>query len=120
MNILPVHLFKESFKPFLALLNENGIKYQLREVRAGVPLATGGTLELVQAVGNAAFWASLATVVVAYINSRRGRKVIITTKDGTVVHAEGLSPPELEQILQRAQNLTAIDPSKTGLTENKQ
>jgi Effector Associated Constant Component 1 len=120
MNILPVHLFKDSFGPFLTLLNEHGIQYQMREVRAGVPMASGGTLELVQAVGNAAFWASLATVVVAFINSRRGRKVIITTKDGTVVHAEGLSPSELEQVLQKALNLTAIDPNKTPVIEAKE
>lgn len=114
MSTLPVHLFKDSFGPFLALLNEHGIKYQMREVRMGVPLASSGTLEIVQAVGNAAFWASLATVLVAFINSRRGRKVIITTKEGTVVHAEGLSLKELEQVLERAQNLTAIDPNKTS------
>lgn len=83
-------------------------------------MASGGTLELVHAVGNAAFWASLATVVVAFINSRRSRKVIITTKDGTVVHAEGLSPKELEQVLQKAQNLTAFDTNKAAPTEDKE
>lgn len=95
MNTLPVHFFKDSLGPFLALLNEHGIKYQMREVPMGVPMASGGTLELVQAVGNAAFWASVATVLVSFINTRRGRKIIITTKDGTVVHAEGLSITEL-------------------------
>lgn len=120
MLILPVHLFRDSFGPFLSLLNENGIKYQMHEIRAGVPMASGGTLELVHAVGNAAFWASLATVVVAFINSRRSRKVIITTKDGTVVHAEGLSPKELEQVLQKAQNLTAFDTNKAAPTEDKE
>lgn len=83
-------------------------------------MASGGTLELVQSVGNAAFWPSLATVVIAFINSRRGRKVIITTKDRTVVHAEGLSSSELEQVLQKAQNLTAIDPNKTQPIETKE
>ena len=119
MNIIPVHLFKESFGPFLALLNEHGIQYQMREVRTGVPMASSETLELVQVVGNAAFWASLATVVVAFINSRRGRKIIITTKEGTVVHAEGLSPSELETVLERARNLTAIDPNKPKAIELK-
>ena len=120
MNTLPVHLFKDSFGPFVELLNEHGIKYQMREVRMGVPMASGGTLELVQAVGNAAFWASLATVLVAFINSRRGRKVIITTKDGTVVHAEGLSPKELERVLEHAKNLTAINPNKPSATAASQ
>lgn len=113
MTILPVHLFKDSFGPFVELLNAHNVKHQMREVRTGVPMASGGTLELVQAIGNAAFWPSVATVLVAFIRSRRGRKVIITTKDGTLVHAEGLSQEELEQVLASAQSLMAIDPNKT-------
>ena len=109
METLPVHLFKDSFGPFLALLNEHQVKYQMREVRAGAPMASSGVIEIVQAVGSAAMWGALATVVVAFIKSRRGRKVIITTKDNTVVHAEGLSPKELAQVLEKARNLTAID-----------
>jgi len=112
METLPVHLFKESFGPFLALLNEHHVKYQLRQVRAGTPMASGEVLEIVRAIGNAAIWGALATVVVAFINSRRGRKVIITTKDNTVVHAEGLSPAELERVLEQAKSLTAIDANK--------
>lgn len=106
---LPVHLFKASFGPFVQLLNEHKLTYQMREVRSGAIMASGGTLELVHVIGNAAFWASLASVVVAFINSRRSRKVSITTKDGTVVHAEGLSQKELEKVLEQARNLTAID-----------
>lgn len=113
---LSVHLFKDSFGPFLALLNENEIQYQMREVRAGVPMASAGTLELIQVAGNAAFWASVATVIVAFINSRRSRKVIITTKDGMVIHAEGLTSTELEKLLEKAQSLTAIDSNKADGT----
>ena len=85
----------------------------MREVRMNVPVATGGTLEIIQAVGNVAMWGSLATVIVAFIKSRRGRKVIITTKDGSVVHAEGLSQAELNDLLEKAQNLTVFDPNKS-------
>nr|WP_295942958.1 hypothetical protein [uncultured Acidovorax sp.] len=113
MASLPVHLFKDSFGPFVQLLNEHGVKYQMRQVRAGVPMASSGVLEILQAVGSAAMWGALATVVVAFINSRRGRKVIITTKENTVVHVEGLSMAELERVLEHAKNLTAIDPGKS-------
>lgn len=112
METLPVHLFKDSFGPFIALLNEHQVKYQMREVRAGIPMGSSGVVDIVQAVGNAAMWGALATVLVAFINSRRGRKVIITTKDNTVIHAEGLSPKELESVLNQAKNLTAIEPKK--------
>jgi hypothetical protein len=120
MESLPIHLFKDSFVPFVQLLDEHGVKYQMRQVRAGVPMASSGVLEVMQAVGNAAMWGALATVVVAFINSRRGRKVIITTKDNTVLHVEGLSMAELERVLEHAKNLTAIDPGKgnTGKDED--
>lgn len=118
LTTLPVHLFKTSFGPFVQLLNEHELTYRMREVRSGAFMASGGTLELVQAVGNAAFWASIAAVVVAFINSRRSRKVIITTKDGTVVHAEGLSQKELEKVLEQARDLTAIDNVDKGSGES--
>ncbi len=113
METLPVHLFKSSFGPFLELLNERGLKYQMQAVRAGVPIASGGTLELIKAIGDVAFWPAVAAVVVAFINRRNGRKVIITTKEKTVVHVEGLSMAEVEHVLQLAENITAIDPNPT-------
>ncbi|RNF31202.1 hypothetical protein NM04_08370 [Massilia aurea] len=113
MKSIPVHLFKESFGPFVQLLNANGVEYRMHQIRAGVPMASAGALEVMQAVGNAAMWGALATVVVAFINSRRGRKVIITTREDTVVHVEGLSMAELERVLDQAKSLTAIDPNKS-------
>jgi len=109
MERLPIHLFKDSFGPFVTLLNEHHIKYTMRDVRSGVPMASSGVVELLQ---SAAMWGALATVVVAFIKSRRGRKVIITTNDNTVVHAEGLSPEELEKVLAQAKSLTAIETEK--------
>jgi len=117
VTTLQVHLFKASFGPFIQLLNEHELTYQMREVRAGTVMASGGVLEIVQAVGNVTFWGSLATVVVTFIKSRSSRKVIITTKDGTVVHAEGLSLKELEKVLEKAHNLTAIDTDNKGSAE---
>ena len=111
METLPIHLFKSSLDPFLDLLNQHKIKYQMREAQVGVPMASGGTLEVIKAIGDATFWPAIATVVVAFINSRSGRKVIITTRDHTVVHVEGLSMVELENVLQLAGSITAIDPN---------
>lgn len=72
-------------------------------------MASSHVLEILQ---TAAIWGALATVVVAFINRRRGRKVIITTKTGLVVHAEGLSIKEIEKVIGEARSLTAIDPGK--------
>ena len=109
METFPVHVFKDSFGPFITLLNKHHVKYTMREVRSGVPMASSGIIEVLQ---SAAMWGALATVIVAFLKSRRSRKVIITTKDNTVVHAEGLSPKELETVLAQAKNLTAIETEK--------
>lgn len=109
MDNFPVYLFKDSFGPFVVLLNEHHLKYQMQQSRAGVQAGPAGVLEVIQAIGSAAMWGALATVIVAFINSRRGRKVIITTKDNVVVHAEGLSIAEIEIVLQHAKNMTAIE-----------
>jgi hypothetical protein len=109
MQTIPAHVFKQSFGPFIALLNEHGVKYQIHQTRAGVPMAGSDVVEIVQAVGVASMWAGLAAVLVAFIKARTGRKVIITTKDQTVVHAEGLTASELKDILDRAASISVID-----------
>jgi len=107
METLPVHVFKNSFGPFLALLNEHHVKYQMHDTRAGVPMmAASGVIELLQ---SPELWVLLTAVIVAYLKYRPTRKVIITKKDGTVVHAEGLSPKELEKVLAQTKSLTAIE-----------
>lgn len=109
MTTLPAHVFKDSVRPFVELLNEHHVKYQMREMRAGVPMASSGVIEIVQAVGVASMWAGLATVLVAFIKSKSSRKVIITTRNNTVIHAEGLTAQELERILGMSANIAVID-----------
>ncbi|MDH0474471.1 hypothetical protein N7362_06515 [Aeromonas caviae] len=91
MTTLPAHVFKDSFRPFVELLNEHQVKYQMREMRSGVPMASSGVIEIVRAIGAASMWAGLAAVFVAFIKSRSSRKVIVTTKNNTTIHAEGLT-----------------------------
>ncbi len=111
MEYLHVHVFKDSFGPMIELLNAHDVKYQMREQRSGAVMAASGVIEVLQ---SPAMWAALAAVVVAFIRSRNGRKVIITTKDNEVIHAEGLNPKELEEILKKSKSLAAIDPSKNA------
>jgi len=117
MTTIPAHVFKDSFRPFVELLNEHQVKYQMREMRSGVPMASSGIIEIVQAVGVASMWAGLAAVLVAFIKSRSSRKVIITTKDNATIHAEGLTASELERILAMATSVAVID---TGGTQTGQ
>lgn len=109
MDYLHVHVFRNNFGPMVELLNAQGVKYQIREQRSGAVMAASGVIEVLQ---SAAMWGALAAVVVAFIKSRNGRKVIITTKDNKVIHAEGLGPKELEEILKRSKSLAASDSNK--------
>lgn len=112
MTTLQVRLFKDSRDPFVQLLDEHKLAYRAREIRPGVIMAAGETLELIKVVGNVAIWASLAQVIVAFIKVRSSRKVIITLRDGTAVHAEGLNQKELEKVLEQARDFAAIDAGK--------
>ena len=105
METLQVHLFKDSFGPFMKLLNEHGVKYTSREVRSG-PMASGEIIELILST---AISGAFATVVVAYLHRHRGRKVIVTTKEGAVMHIEGHSLKETEKILEQAKNIMVVE-----------
>jgi hypothetical protein len=114
MEYFHIHVFKDSFGPIIELLNERGVKYQIRETRSGAVMAASGIIEVLQ---SPATWGALAAVVIAFIKSRNGRKVTITTKDDQIIHAEGLNPNELEKILERSKSLIAIDPTKKNEKE---
>lgn len=124
METLPITLFKDSFDPFVALLDEHEVAYRVRETRPGVILAGGEVVEIIGAVGDAAqnfpMWGALAAVLVAFIKRVRSRKVIITTKDNHIIHAEGCSVQELERILENAKNVIVFDPKKPESKSNIQ
>jgi hypothetical protein len=111
MKSLPVHLFKDSFGPFLSLLNENKVPYRMREQRDGAVMASSGVIEVLL---SPAVWGGLALVIVTFLKVSHGRKVIITTKDNKVIHAEGLTRKELEQVLEDAKKLAAIETKSGG------
>jgi hypothetical protein len=116
MHCFHVHMFRDSFAPMIDLLNEHHVKFQMRESRSGEVMAPTGVIELLQST---AMWGALATIVVTFIKRRIGRKVIITTKDMEDIQVEGLSPNELEEILERSMSLVAFDPIKDGGNENQ-
>ena len=53
METLSVHLFRDSFGPFIALLNEHEVRYSMRQVRSGVPMASS---EIVEILTSPAIW----------------------------------------------------------------
>lgn len=111
MESLPVNLFKNGFGPVLELLNKHDVKYTIREQRLGVPMAASGVIEVLL---SPYVWGALSTIIVAFLKYRNSRKVIITIRDGDIIHAEGLNPEELEQLLKRAKSLTLIETKSDG------
>tara|TARA_R110001583_G_scaffold194100_1_gene364275 strand:+ start:12645 stop:12992 length:348 start_codon:yes stop_codon:yes gene_type:complete len=108
MDKLPIYVFEGSIVPLSELLDEANLKYEFRRPQQGIVMASSSTIDVIM---NGAFWVSLAGVLVAFIKSRAGRKVIITTKENTVIHAEGLTREELTQVLQTAKTIMAADTS---------
>ncbi len=109
MESIQIHLFKDSFSPFLTLLNEKEVQYKMRAVRSAEPMACAEIIEILKTDG---FWQGLAAVIVAFIKYRNSRKVIITTNDNKIIHAENLSKEELEKILKESKSVTAIESKK--------
>lgn len=109
VETLPIHVFKDSFGPILKLFNEHNIKYQMRQTRSNVIMASSEVLEIVL---SPAMWGALATILVVFIKAGHGRKITITTKNNDIVQAEGLTKKELESILKQAKNLVAVDIGK--------
>jgi hypothetical protein len=109
MNVIPMHVFKHSFGPMITLLNDNDIKYQMREIRSGSVVASSGVIEI---IANASIWVSLASVIIAFIKAKNSREIMITTKDNKIIHAKGLDSKQLQSVLQQAKDIKAIDTGK--------
>lgn len=115
MSAIRVTTFKNSHDSFVAALEDVGISYSERMLFSESPMASGFP-GVVQALSDAMPWNALAKVIVAWIEARASRKVIITLEDHTVFHAEGYSVEQIERALDKAINLVAID---TKPTENE-
>jgi hypothetical protein len=101
---IKITLFKDSYEPFVALLQESGIEFSERPPQVGVAMNSGLEIGCVATAG-------LVKVILAYLKTRQSRKLIITTKDNAVVHfqAEGLSPSELERLIPQARSMAVIE-----------
>jgi len=106
--VISVALFKDSEKSFLAALDEKGIIHSRGQTFSTGPQASS-IVEAITAISEAMPWNALAKVIVEWIKARKSRKIIITTEDNRIFHAEGYSVKEIEKILSEAVNVTVID-----------
>lgn len=109
MSSLPVHVFKDSAASFTEALSESGIEFSRRIQLAEGPMAAGWIVDVFSALKDPTPWAALAAVLVTWLKVKASRKVIVTTKDNTVVHVEGLSVEDVITILDKAKDVAIIE-----------
>jgi len=110
---IKVFLFKASYEPFIALLQEHGTEFTTHTPAMGVIKNSGVTIEILNVVVPA-----LCAAIVTYLKTRPRPKIIITTKNKTVIHAEGLTQSELGRVIALARQLTVIEPKAKKLECN--
>lgn len=110
-----VALFKDSHASFLNALDEAGISYEELKPMPGQVMAAGSMVVIAQTTAIAG---SIATVLVAWIRSRASRKIILTLQDNRVVHLEGYSVEQVQQLLPLVNHVTAIDTQPAEHSDN--
>lgn len=111
---LMLEFFKDSQDSFLGDLESASIIYKINIPKPGF-YASGGTAEIILALGEASAFVSLATVIVHWLKFRASRKVMIQTTEKKVIimEAEGYSQKEISKILVDAEKITVIDTKPT-------
>ena len=89
-------------------LTKAGVECSVRSHRMGVIVNDASTV--IEITKYAA--PSVALVLVAWLTKRPTRKLIITTKDKQIIHAEGSSVEEIETLLEMADKVDALAPNE--------
>lgn len=101
-------LFKHSAESFLAALDEAAISHGPVHTYSMAPQGSG-LVEAITALSDAMPWNTIARVVVAWIEARKSREIIIYTEGGKTFHAKGYSASEVQKLLQASTNVAVID-----------
>lgn len=102
---------------FNSALDDAGIEYEQQSPRLQPGVIMNASGDVLQLIGHAIPWASVATVLVAWLRARASRKIMVTTKDKRVFHVEGYSVEEVGQILTQAREVTIIDTKKSEVVK---
>lgn len=115
VSVLRFVLFKDSEKSFLALLDAEGISHE-RVIQYTTTPQASGIVESISALSEVMPWNSIAKVLIAWIEARKSRKIIITLEGRQILHAEGYSVKELKNILPKVLEITVIDTKSNDKT----
>lgn len=105
---LRITLFKHSECSFLEMLDAEGIEHNRLGLYTNNPQASG-FVETITALSEAMPWNAIAKIVVAWLDARKSREVIITIEGNTVFHTKGYSIEEVQKVLPKAINVAVID-----------
>ncbi len=111
-----IALFKDSRASFLQDLSESGIIFEEIKPMPGSIMASGTYVAVAQ---TAAVASAVAAVLVAWLNARASRKVILTLKDKQIVHLEGYSVEEVKQLINMTETATVIDTKPVSSESNQ-
>ncbi|WP_416740190.1 hypothetical protein ACM1ZW_03980 [Pseudomonas sp. NFX71] len=101
-------LFRHSANSFLAALDEAQISHGPIHMFSSNPQGSG-VVEAITALSDAMPWNAIAKVVVAWIEARKSREILIHTESGDSIHAKGYSASEIQKLLQKSTNVIVID-----------
>jgi hypothetical protein len=68
-----------------------------------------GIVQSISALSDVMPWNAIAKVIVAWIEARKSREVIINTEDGNVIYAKGYSTLDVQKFLPHSVNVMVID-----------
>ena len=101
-------LFKHSSGSFLSALDEAQIPHEPIRMFSTNPQGSG-LVESIIALSEAMPWNAIAKVVVAWIEARKSREIIIHTATGESIQAKGYSVSEVQKLLQKSTSVLVID-----------
>ena len=104
-----VEFYKDSRDPFIQMLDQEGVDFGEIHMFSASPMAANISAIAIHLAAASPLIAALSAVIVAWIKSKSSRKVIVTTKDRTDIHLEGLSTDEVIKILSSVENMAVID-----------
>lgn len=93
----------------LSDLDAAGIKHDCKRPRPGVVMNAGELIEILKDAGGQLPWAALAYVLVNWLKLRQSRKIVITKGDNTILHLEGMTAKELENVLPGCKDVVVME-----------
>jgi len=79
-------------------------------------MAAGAIIEIWSAIKDITPWGALALVLVTWLKTKSSRKIIITSKNNDIFHAEGMSVAEVERLLDVAKDVAVIEMQQKNKT----